>query len=396
MFLNSLEKLKLELESLVIFRPLLEDKGIKLLMNLLDQGDKSISGKISAYAAFASTLFEKSHNLADYIWDCVLSCENIYVRKYARGEKPGPVMEECLKYELEVLRQVAALPAREIKKEINYDGYLPEWESADRDFYSDYLGVLKNISRIGYGIYYKYHVFTIREGQLIPVKNPDLISLSDLKGYERQRKMVIDNTLALLEGKNAANALLYGDAGTGKSSTVKAIANEFRDRGLRLVEIRKNQILEIPGLIQRLSEIPLKFILFIDDLSFASDNEEIGVLKAILEGTAIRRSQNIVIYATSNRRHLVRETLEERMGSDIHINETIQEQVALSERFGLSVNFSKPGREEYLMIIRELARDYNVKNTDNIEAEAERFALERGGRSPRIARQFIEALKIKE
>ena len=131
-------------------------------------------------------------------------------------------------------------------------------------------------------------------------------------------------------------------------------------------------------------------------MSFAQNNEEIGVLKAILEGTSIRRSQNIVIYATSNRRHLVRETFEDRAGSDIHVNETIQEQMSLSERFGLAVNFSKPSKEKYLMIVRKLAKDYNVKNMDELELKAEKYALERGGRSPRVARQFVEYLKICE
>lgn len=230
----------------------------------------------------------------------------------------------------------------------------------------------------------------------MPVESPDPVRLTDLWGYERQRQRVIDNTLALLSGKPSSDVLLYGDAGTGKSSTVKAIVNEYGHRGLRLVEVRKPQLLRIPNLVERLCHNPLKFIIFIDDLSYAQSNEEIGALKAILEGSVATKSSNIAIYATSNRRHLVKETFSERGDDDIHISETIQEQTSLSERFGLSVGFFKPNRDEYIEMVFELAKQYELKNTDNLELLAERYALERGGRSGRCARQLVEYLKSME
>jgi predicted AAA+ superfamily ATPase len=213
--------------------------------------------------------------------------------------------------------------------------------------------------------------------------------LASLTGYEKEREKLVANTLAFWQNKPVANALLYGDAGTGKSSTVKAIVNEFSDKGLRLVEVRKGDLLEIPRIAEHLAGNPLKFILFIDDLSFSQGNEEIGALKAILEGSVSAKAANVAIYASSNRRHLVKETFSERSGDDIHLNETIEEQASLSERFGLSILFSKPNKDKYLQIVHALAREYRIDEIENLELLAEQYAMERGGRSGRAARQFV-------
>ena len=232
-----------------------------------------------------------------------------------------------------------------------------------------------------------------QNGEIIPVKYPERIQLQNLTGYERERQVIIDNTIAFIDNKPAANTLLYGDAGTGKSSTVKAIVNRFADKGLRMIEVRKKDLLEIPYLIEQLANNPLKFILFIDDLSFSKSNEEIGALKAILEGSVSAKTDNIVVYVTSNRRHLIKETFSARAGDDIHINETIQEQTSLSHRFGLSVLFSKPTKAEYLKIVYDLCDSYEIVRPDNLDILAERHAMSRGGRSGRTARQFVDSLK---
>lgn len=159
-------------------------------------------------------------------------------------------------------------------------------------------------------------------------------------GYERERKIVVENTRALLKGNYASNVLLAGDAGTGKSATVKAIANAFQKDGLRLIELNKDQLRYIPQLMDHLCQNPLKFILFIDDLTFSEDDPNFGTLKAMLEGSAAARMKNTVIYATSNRRHLVKETFDD--GSDKHQNDTVQERISLSERFGITVTYSRP------------------------------------------------------
>ena len=226
--------------------------------------------------------------------------------------------------------------------------------------------------------------------------NPDKIRLSSLIDYKREQQIILDNTMALLSGKPAANILLTGDAGTGKSSTVKAVVNELSHLGLRILEVRKEQLHSIPAILDELNSNPLKFILFIDDLSFQKDDDNFSALKAILEGSVSARSRNVVIYATSNRRHLVKESFSNRDGDDVHRNDTMQEMLSLSERFGIQITFQKPDKKTYLDIVRHLAKDRGVEMpVEELEAQAERFALGRGGRSARAATQFIDSLLAK-
>ena len=262
------------------------------------------------------------------------------------------------------------------------------------DLRDEYLHRTANIGTYGFGIYAKHHMFRVDEhDQIVPVLHPDRTQLSQLVDYQRERGIVLDNSKALLMGKPAANILLTGDAGTGKSSTVKAVVNELRRDGLRLIEIRKDQLRAIPKLLDELSDNPLKFVLFIDDLSFPKDDDDFGALKAVLEGSVTVKSPNMVIYATSNRRHIIKEKFSDREGDDIHRNDTIQELISLSDRFGIHVSFSKPSRETYLRIVRHLAVENNLEIPEkDLDALAERFALERGGRSARLARQFVDGL----
>ena len=211
-------------------------------------------------------------------------------------------------------------------------------------------------------------------------------------GYELERKKVVENTVAFLEGRPAANTLLCGDAGTGKSSTVKAVVNEFFEQGLRLIELRKDQLGCIPRVMGQIRDNPLKFVIFIDDLSFNQNDDNFSMLKAALEGSAAARADNAVIYATSNRRHIIKENFSDRDGDDVHRNDTLQETLSLSERFGLVVSFSKPDKKLYLEIVKKLAERHGVKKEEKaLEIEAEAFALKRGSRSARCAEQFIDS-----
>ncbi len=239
----------------------------------------------------------------------------------------------------------------------------------------------------------KYHMFSLKDGKITPVRHPDPQRLADFSGYELERSRIIANTKALLQGCPCNNVLLYGDAGAGKSSTVKAIVNEYKDEGLRLIEVKKNELFYLPDILDSLAKNPLKFIIFIDDLSFAADDSDFGALKAILEGSVSGRSRNIAIYATSNRRHLVKERLSDREGDDLHMQDTIQELTSLSARFGLKVTFSKPDKKLYESIVRDLAKQYHIEMPeDELFLKAEAHALRSGGRSPRTAKQFIEYL----
>lgn len=396
--MKNLSELNLKLHSMVIFRNLLNDKVMQKLSVLLSGGSGDTLAKISGYSDFVAELFKNTDNFSDYLLNCVLEEENLYMLKKAQKLPVSDPVENCLLNELDTLEEVSRLTADDFREDMGYNGYLPEWQVSEHDFRKIYKERLETISEHGYGIFAKYHTFVIKDGAITPVKSPDTTRLSQLNGYQLERKAVIDNTIALLEGKPAANALLYGDAGTGKSSTVKAVVNEFKDRGLRVIEVTKKQLHEIPALMDNLSKNPLKFILFIDDLSFTKDDDDFGALKAILEGSVSAKTSNLVVYATSNRRHLVKESFSDRDGDDIHFNDTREELISLSARFGLTITFSKPDKANYLNIVHDLAEQYKLKemNPEDLDCQAEAFALRRGGRSPRVARQFVEYLKTRE
>ena len=392
--MKKLEQINMKAKSFVVFNNILEDDVMKAFLNMIDIKEKSDIKKVEEYSNFIRKLFEKSENFSDYIWNLIMFDENIYVRKLASKEIISNMLSQCIIHELQTLQDIAIITSQDIRSEIEYNGFMAEWSiNTEYDFNKMYEERMEKLFTVGYGIYSNNIMFTYDNGKVAPVKYPDNIRLSSHIGYERERKRIIDNTYAFIKGKPAANVLLYGDAGTGKSSTVKAIVNEYANEGLRMIEVRKGDLLEIPKLIQELANNPLKFILFIDDLSFSKNNEEIGALKAILEGSVTAKTSNVVIYATSNRRHLVQESFSERQGDDIHRNETIQEQISLSDRFGLSICFSKPNKKEYLDIIHGLLEEYKVKKIENVDMLAEQHAMSRGGRSGRIARQFVEYLK---
>mgnify|MGYP002625490841 CR=1 FL=1 len=390
---KKLQELDLSLNSLIVFRRILVDPVIVPLRPLLDTETTDPIIQLRQYAEFTSRLFPQNMNLTEYLLNLVLEDDNFFMRMIARGEEPDDILQACVRNELSVIQRLATLKPVELMKEISYYGPLPEWKISKVDFAEVYFSRLAEIGKFGYGHFAKSTMFTVNGEKTVPVLHPDPIRLSDLFGYEAARNEVIDNTRALLQGKPAQNVLLYGDAGTGKSSTVKALVNEFASEGLRLIQITKEQLPQLPCILDSIYDNPLKFILFLDDLSFAAGDDSFGALKAILEGSVSAMPENAVFYATSNRRHIIRERFSDRGGDDIHRNDTIQEQYSLSARFGLRVNFGKPSKQEYLDIVLELAKRAGVsQETDALCMQAEQFALRSGGRSPRTAKQFIASL----
>ncbi|MCI1269762.1 MAG: ATP-binding protein [Ruminococcus sp.] len=389
----NLKELDFGLNSLVIFRGILKERIVEALAQLLASGEEDTLTQIQLYSKFVYELYKKSENLTKYLLTTVLENENSYIIRHAEGEYVDNLIEECAEKELEVLQKIALLTPEDIAAHISYKGFLPKWKTSSVDFKEEYKKRIVGIHKYGYGLYSKYYMFIISDSKVVPVKYPDETKLSDLIGYKRERDAVIANTVALLEGRPAQNVLLCGDAGTGKSSTVKAVVNEFSDRGLRLIEITKEQLRDIPKIIDSISRNPLKFILFIDDLSFSSDDDCFGALKATLEGSVSARADNIAIYATSNRRHLVRENFSDRDGDDVHRNDTIQQLISLSARFGLTVTFTKPDKNAYMEIVNALAKQYAINMDENqLAVKAEAFALSGSGRSARTAKQFIYSL----
>mgnify|MGYP000659596161 FL=1 len=388
------------LHGLVVFRSLLDDPVVAKLVDLTDRMEAGAPGYgpvCDAVAQFEAALFEHTTNWGSYLSAAVLEAETVCVRQAASGTL-APALQTALDSELAFLQALCGLTLDELLAaagsatgQAQELAFLPRWETSSIDLPAAYAQRMSEVGKKGYGMFAKHHVFTVENGQLVPVKYPDPQRLSELPGYEKEREKVIANTKALLAGMPANNVLLYGDAGTGKSSAVKAIANEFAPEGLRLVEVKKNQLYQIPDLMDKLAANPLKFILFIDDLSFTANDDNFAALKAILEGSVGGRARNIAVYATSNRRHLIKETLTDRTGDDIHEADTRQELMSLSARFGLTVTFQRPEKARFETILAELAKQHGIDMPmDQLLVKAEAFAIRAGGRSPRVAKQFIE------
>ena len=387
------------ISSLAVFSKLKLDPALDSLRDFLEADDGETSEQLDYLSDFASELYRSGGDLGSYIKAAVMEDENAYLLAKAKSLPVSDQMEASARQELEALQMLASFSPEDAARMMGYSGYVPGWTAAGKDFdlKGDYFRMIDDIPNKGYGIYARYSAFKIEDGELVPVKHADPQSLDTLYGYEYERNQVLNNTRVLAEGGHAANVLLYGDAGTGKSSTIKACANEFKDKGVRLIEFDKDQISEIPDIIDEVYDTPLKFIFYIDDLSFNSEDDDFCYLKGILEGNITGKSDNIVIYATSNRRHLVRELAEDRTGTDIHVNDTLQQTMSLSARFGITVTFQKPQKDLYLEIVKHLAEDEKIDlSEEDLFRQAERFAIRSNGRSPRTAKQFVQLLKIEE
>ncbi len=384
------EKIYLGLCSFAIFGKMLKKPLFSSFMEY--SRAKNEDEKLEKYASFVSEIYRGGASLPICVKTLVYEDENVYVRSVGNMEKISRSMHMAFEHELDVLAEFASLTPEDFREDVGDEQFLPPFESGKIDIKAEYEGRLTSISKYGYGIFASNGMFYVSDdGEILPIKSADRITLDKFVGYKEERQKVLANTEAFLSGKPGANILLYGDAGTGKSSTVKAVANHFFDEGLRLVEVRKNQLLMLPKIMGEISGNPLKFIIFIDDLSFGGD-EDFSMLKATLEGSASAKAKNAVIYATSNRRHIVKETFSDRTGDDLHRNDTVQENLSLSARFGLTVLFAKPEKKLYLEIIHELAERNGIEITDELCTRAEEFALRRGYRSARCAEQFIESL----
>jgi len=386
---NSVKIIQSRLDSLAVFRNLLNSPvfiKLKALIGNIDDPEAAVG----LYSEFTAELYHNCDNLSSYIYDLMLSDENVYIKTKSKGLKVDNVIEAAFENELKILHELSLLRSGELKQLIEYDGFLPDWNTTEYDFAGAYGERIRNISRTGFGMFSKHHVFTVSSDGIIPVKYPDTIALSSFEAYNYERGLVVKNTQNLIRGYQASNVLLYGDAGTGKSSTIKATVNEYASSGLRLVEIKKNQLCMLPEIIEALTDNPLKFIIFIDDLSFVKNDDNFTTLKAHLEGSVSARRGNIAIYATSNRRHLLKESIADREGDDVHTNDTLQEIMSLAARFGLIITYQKPNKNAYLKIVKRIASDYGLEINEQLLLGAEAFAIRNNGRSPRTAKQFVE------
>lgn len=386
-------KLCIELMSLSVFREILKTETLSALIEFLKAN--CIEEKALAYGRFVYSLAEDNYSFSAFLRRVVYSDENKYIVSTAQKAPISEALKNNAEKELSIFTRLSDVTDSDLWEVENYEGYRPEFSNEKTDFIKGYEERLLNIDRFGYGIFATHKMFKVEDGEIIPVKSADTVSVDDFVGYEKERKQVFDNTKALVEGKPAANVLLFGDAGTGKSSTVKASVNYYFDEGVRLIEIRKDQLFSLSYIMGRIADNPLKFIIFIDDLSFNKNDDCFSMLKAALEGSASAKTSNAVIYATSNRRHIVKENFSDRaVADDVHHNDTVQELMSLSDRFGLTVYFERPNKSLYLDIVHILADKNGIKtDKQELDIKAEAFALQKGSRSPRAAEQFINSLK---
>ena len=270
-----------------------------------------------------------------------------------------------------------------------------EFQDIVTEFYKEF-GVGK------FGLNKAFHIIMDDEAKQVdiePITRVEHIELNDLVGYELQKAKLIENTEAFIEGRAANNCLLFGDSGTGKSSSIKAILNQYYDRGLRMIEVYKHQFCDLNDVIAQIKNRNYKFIIYMDDLSFEEFEIEYKYLKAVIEGGLEKKPDNVLIYATSNRRHLIRETFsdKEEVREDMHTSDTVQEKLSLYARFGVSIYFGAPGKKEFQHIVVSLAEKNGITmDEETLLAEANKWELAHGGLSGRTAQQFINYLLGKQ
>ena len=410
MMISKTQEAAMLMSSLSIYKGIIKRTVPGAYYRLLCAVDAPVHDFLRAWGEFVALLSDRGYadSLAKCLTEAALFDENAFSRMCAAGkaDELKKLTVDAVNRDISAINKISRIrPIDIISDHVNKASLgsvalsLPKWEVGEpveqfrneekaASLLADYY------KHHGCGMFARYRAFIWRGGSIEPVVFPDTVSLSELKGYEYQRKQVVDNTTAFINGVTCNNCLLYGDRGTGKSSTVKAILNSYYKDGLRMVEMPKDRLGEFPILVDKIAGLPLKFIIFIDDLSFSGEDKSYAQLKAVLEGGLAARPDNTLIYATSNRRHLIKESFSDRDGDDLHRNDSMQETLSLSDRFGLSINFGKPDKNEYLKIVFSLADDINDEEYEKrLAASAEKWALERGGRSPRCARQFIAAVK---
>lgn len=433
-----LKQIKLSRDKISIYRNLINDKVINSFYELVSymiEKEMNLSKFINKYNDFYFELvISKSNNFKEYIIEKLIFDENIYSLnmkeefKYIVRNDLNNLMNFSniesgfLKsYAIDYFKgtethaeEIKDLPEWKIDMTVSNSRYYPKYilDLMEKFIKSNNWGehtsnLLEFHKKYGTGELAKYKAFIWEEigeeKELRGIENPDPIKLKDLIGYEINRESIIENTIQFLKGYPANNMLLYGDRGTGKSSTVKALLNEYYTEGLRIIEIPKEYLSDFPEVIRNLKNKLQKFIIFIDDLTFEDGEVGYTALKAVLEGSVEARPKNVLIYATSNRRHLVKEYFHERKGlgsqdpnEEVHASDSIQEKLSLADRFGITVVFSSPTQDEYLEIIEGLIENRKIE-IDNEELKRKALEWERrhNGRSARTARQFVDYLEGK-
>ena len=397
-------ELRAALLGLSAYKALREEPLLKAVGRLLDglaagRGEEALG----AYTDVVLALQEAgAHGMGDGLLALLRYRETPYPRALTGPAGADAVLEAAARRDVNVLKRLRGLDCGAVLEKLTgllgpefapVLEELPRWQ-AGSDFNFD--GLTAFYREHGAGLFARYRAFVWTDGALIPVHEPDCPDEEEMMGYTLQRDQVIANTRALLEGRRVNDVLLYGDSGTGKSATVKCLLSVPDFGNLRLIEVQKEGLRDLPVLIRSLRGRQQKFILFIDDLAFDQDDNTYSVVKTILEGGLEKRPDNVAIYATSNRRLLVRQTFSDRVGDEVDIRETIAEKTALSDRFGLRIPYLALSKAEFLELIEQLADQTGVDmDRGELMREAVKWDMKFPGRTPRGARQFIASLSAR-
>lgn len=395
-----MEIMRAKLMSISVYKNILETEPMKALLRLTEA--KTADALIRSYTDLVYSVWSEGFStLPDYISWHLKYDESFIGNAIAAGTAPQ-FMEDAAAMDIRRLSSVAMLTCSGLKRNI---------ANACSRLGEEYTSIIQNLAELPMGrgfqeeeIFESYRkkgcgqfalgrAFHWEKGQLTQVKHSDPIDQRDMIGYEFQRNAVVENTRVMLSGKPTNNVLLYGDSGTGKSATVKSLVNIPEFYNLRLIEIAKNSLDELTELIRQISRHTQKFIIYIDDLSFEQEDKGFSALKTALEGGLERRPDNVAIYVTSNRRHMIRESFSDRQGDDVHVRETMEERTSLSERFGLRLSYLALDKKKYQDMVLSMCHRMGLDLPDNqILVEANRWEIQHGGRTPRVAVQLVEKL----
>lgn len=368
---------------LTVLKELADDALISALYNAEGKNETD-----DEYCALLREVYGRGAetNLAKYVEELVVRDENAFSLTCARKKKVSYYLFDA--YASDVKSLLKLLKSFSSSSRFALGNDVPPFD--DEDIKTICKKLKTFYSKRGFGDFIYSKAFTYEDGKLVPVKTVSPIKLEDLKNYESEKEAIINNVSDFLKGLPYSHMLLYGDKGTGKSSTMHAILNAYWRKGLRIIELNKENMLSLPAIREEIADNPLKFIVFIDDLSLGEYDDKVSSLKTCFEGSISGGSGNVMIVATSNRRHIIKESFSDRENS-VHPNDSMEEQLSLSDRFGLTVMFSSTDKAGYLSIVKQLAEDKKIKTEkERLFTLAERWALIKGGRSPRRAAQFID------